>query len=95
MAKAGIAVRHVLPGVGKNFQDHYIARMSCEVQDIETLNERGRGLSFAGEVLRYLASGTGMLTYSASLCAASVKVLRNRRPRMCNASSPRRAISRA
>jgi choline dehydrogenase len=75
LAKAGIPVRHALPGVGKNFQDHYIARMSCEVQGIETLNERGRGLSFAGEVLRYLASGTGMLTYSASLCAASVKVL--------------------
>jgi choline dehydrogenase len=49
--------------------------MSCEVTGIETLNERGRGVSFAGELLRYLASGTGMLTYSASLCAASVKVL--------------------
>ena len=63
------------PGVGKNFQDHYIARMSCEVSGIETLNERGRGLSFANEVLRYVATGKGMLTYSASLCAASVKVL--------------------
>ena len=49
--------------------------MSCEVQGIETLNERGRGLSFANEVWRYLSTGTGMLTYSASLCAASVKVL--------------------
>ena len=57
MAKAGIAVRHALSGVGKNFQDHYIARMSCEVAGIETLNERGRGLSFAGEVLHYVASG--------------------------------------
>ena len=75
LAKAGIPVHHALPGVGRNFQDHYIARMSCEVKDIETLNERGRGLSFAGEVLRYLGSGSGMLTYSASLCAASVKVL--------------------
>jgi choline dehydrogenase len=73
--RVNIEVHTALPGVGKNFQDHYIARMSCEVRDIETLNERGRGLSFAGEVLRYLASGTGMLTYSASLCAASVKVL--------------------
>jgi choline dehydrogenase len=75
LAKAGIAVSHALPGVGKNFQDHYVARMSCEVTGIETLNERGRGLSFAGELLRYVATGTGMLTYSASLCAASVKVL--------------------
>jgi choline dehydrogenase len=75
LAKAGIAVRHALPGVGHNFQDHYIARMTCEVRGIETLNERGRGLRFGREVLRYLATGTGMLTYSASLCAASVKVL--------------------
>jgi hypothetical protein len=67
--------RVFLPGVGHNFQDHYIARMSCDVRGIETLNERGRGLSFASELWRYVTTGTGMLTYSASLCAASVKVL--------------------
>ncbi len=75
LARAGIPVHHALPGVGKNFQDHYIARMSCEVQGVETLNERGRGLAFANELWRYVTAGTGMLTYSASLCAASVKVL--------------------
>ncbi len=51
LAKAGIPVHHALAGVGRNFQDHYIARMSCEVTDLETLNERGRGLSFANELL--------------------------------------------
>ena len=75
LTKAGVPVLHVLPGVGKNFQDHYVARMSCEVRDLETLNERGRGLAFANELRRYVTTGTGMLTYSASLCAASVKVL--------------------
>jgi choline dehydrogenase len=75
LAKANIPVHHPLPGVGHNFQDHYIARMSCEVRGIETLNERGRGLSFASELWRYVTTGTGMLTYSASLCAASVRVL--------------------
>jgi choline dehydrogenase len=75
LAKAGIQLHHELPGVGHNFQDHYIARMSCEVRGIETLNERGRGLAFANELWRYVTTGTGMLTYSASLCAASVKVL--------------------
>jgi choline dehydrogenase len=75
LAKASIAVHHALPGVGRNFQDHYIARMSCEVKGVETLNERGRGLAFANELWRYVTTGTGMLTYSASLCAASVKVL--------------------
>jgi len=75
LAKAGIAVHHALDGVGHNFQDHYIARMSCLVHDLETLNTRGRGLNFANELLRYVTNGKGMLSYSASVCAASVKVL--------------------
>jgi choline dehydrogenase len=75
LAKAGIQVHHALPGVGYNFQDHYIARMSAEVRGVETLNERGRGLPFARELWRYALKGGGMLTFSASLCAASVKVL--------------------
>ena len=75
LQKAGIAVRHPLPGVGQNFQDHYIARMSCYVRDLETLNEGTRGLGFANEIIRYLVQGKGMMTFGASLCAASVKVL--------------------
>jgi choline dehydrogenase len=64
-----------LSGVGRNFQDHYIARVSCYVRDLETLNERARGLGFANEIIRYLVQGKGMMTFGASLCAASVKVL--------------------
>jgi choline dehydrogenase len=75
LQKAGIGVRHALPGVGRNFQDHYIARMSCYVRDLETLNERVRGLGFANEIMRYLVRGKGMMTFGASLCAASVRVL--------------------
>jgi choline dehydrogenase len=75
LQKAGIEVRHPLPGVGQNFQDHYIARMSCYVRGLETLNERTRGLGFANEIMRYLVQGRGMMTFGASLCAASVKVL--------------------
>ena len=73
--RVGIPVHHALPGVGKNLQDHYIARVTCSVTGAKTLNEKSRGLPFAGEVLRYLFAGTGMLTYAASLVAASVKVL--------------------
>jgi choline dehydrogenase len=40
-----------------------------------TANERARGLPLAAEVMRYLITGKGMLTYSASLVAASVKIL--------------------
>ena len=75
LQKAGISVHHALAGVGKNFQDHYIARMSCYVRDLETLNERARGIGFAGEIMKYFVQGRGMLTFGASLCAASVKVL--------------------
>ena len=49
--------------------------MSCYVRDLETLNERARGLGFANEIRRYLVEGKGMMTFGASLCAASVRVL--------------------
>ena len=66
---------HELPGVGQNLQDHYIARISYPVAGAPTVNERSRGVALAAEILRYLVTGKGMLTYSASLAAASVKVL--------------------
>ena len=75
LAGVGIGLHHALPGVGKNFQDHFICRVACEVAGIATLNEKSRGLPYAGEVMRWVLSGRGMLTYGASLVAASVKVL--------------------
>ena len=41
----------------------------------QTGNERSRGLPLAGEVVRWLITGKGILTYSPSVVAASVKVL--------------------
>jgi choline dehydrogenase len=73
--RVGIPVHHALPGVGQNLQDHFIARVSYAVTGAPTVNERSRGLALAGEIVRYLVAGKGMLTYSASLAAASVKVL--------------------
>ena len=75
LGRVGIEARHALPGVGRNFQDHYIARVACAVAGARTLNEKSRGLPLAGEVLRYLVAGRGMLTYASSLVCASVKVL--------------------
>jgi choline dehydrogenase len=75
LSRAGIPVRHALPGVGQNLQDHYVTRMTYPVKDLPTANERSRGLPLAGEMLRYLVRGKGILSYSASLVAASVKVL--------------------
>ena len=75
LGRIGIDTQHALQGVGKNFQDHFIVRVQAEVQNIATLNERSRGIRFAGELMKYAFNGTGMLTYAASLLAASVKVL--------------------
>ena len=71
----GVDVRHALPGVGGNFQDHFLVRTQATVKNIPTLNERSRGIRFAGELMKYAVNGDGMLTYAASLVAASVKVL--------------------
>jgi choline dehydrogenase len=75
LGRIGVDVRHALRGVGKNFQDHFLVRVQAAVKDIATLNERSRGIRFAGELMKYVLNGRGMLTYAASLVAASVKVL--------------------
>ncbi len=75
LAKIGVPVVHELRGVGRNMQDHYTARVSYPVVGAQTVNERSRGLPLAGEVLRWLLTGKGILTYSPSIVAASVKVL--------------------
>src|SRR6202047_4288201 len=56
-------------------QDHYTACVSYPVVGAQTANERSRGLPLAAEIVRWLATGKGMLSYSPSLVAASVKVL--------------------
>jgi choline dehydrogenase len=73
--RIGVTVQHALPGVGQNLQDHYVVRMTHRVTGLPTANERSRGLPLAAELLKYLVRGDGILSYSASLVAASVKVL--------------------
>jgi choline dehydrogenase len=75
LGRIGVDVQHALLGVGKNFQDHFLVRSQALVKDIATLNERSHGIRFAGELMKYVMNGRGMLTYAASLIAASVKVL--------------------
>jgi choline dehydrogenase len=75
LQRVGIETHHTLKGVGRNFQDHFLARLSCDVEGAPSLNQKSRGLGLVGEMMRYVFSGTGILTYAASLVAASVKVL--------------------
>src|SRR6267378_7528612 len=43
LAKLGIPVVRALPGVGRNMQDHYVARITYPVEGARTANERARG----------------------------------------------------
>ena len=75
LERIGVPLIHALPGVGRNMQDHYTARISYPVVGMATANEKSRGIPLAMEVMRWLFTGKGMLSYSPSLVAASVKVL--------------------
>ena len=63
----GIEVQHELAGVGENLRDHYAPRLSARVKNIETLNERARGLSLVGEVIKYFAGGKSIVNLSPSM----------------------------
>jgi choline dehydrogenase len=63
----GIAVRHALAGVGENLRDHYAPRFTGRVKNIETINERVRGLKLAGEVLRWATTRKGILALGPTL----------------------------
>jgi choline dehydrogenase len=63
----GIAVRHALPGVGENLRDHYAPRFTVRVKNIDTINERARGLKLAREVLRYATTRQGILALNPTL----------------------------
>src|SRR5205823_6490408 len=88
LAKIGVETHHALPGVGKNMQDHYVVRVTYPIHGMATANERARGLPLAAEVMRYLITGKGMLTYSASLVAASVKIAGVGHPRCADLVCP-------
>jgi choline dehydrogenase len=68
---AGVPVRHELPGVGENLQDHLQIRTIYQVDNTVTLNRRAR--TFAGRVamgLEYLLHKTGPLTMPPSQLGA-------------------------
>jgi choline dehydrogenase len=60
----GIPVQHALAGVGENLRDHYAPRLIVRVKNIDTINERVRGLRLAGEVAKWLFTRKGVLSLS-------------------------------
>ena len=69
----GVPVRHVLRGIGENYQDHYIARLVWRVHGVASLNQRMRGLSLAAEALKFALVRRGALTFTAGIIVGFVK----------------------
>jgi choline dehydrogenase len=67
LAQAGIEVRHDLPGVGKNLQDHVQARFTFLTRQPGTLNEvLTSPLAQARMALEWLTSASGQLAVGAT-----------------------------
>ncbi len=66
----GIKVRHALAGVGENLRDHYAPRFNARVKNIETINERTRGLKLAAEIAKWAFTRKGILALSPTLVYA-------------------------
>ena len=64
LASLGIEVRHALPGVGENLRDHYAPRFAVRVKNMDTINERSRGLRLAAEIFKWCVGGQSILGLS-------------------------------
>ncbi len=74
LQRHGIDVRHILPGVGENLQDHLQLRMAFKVRGVRTLNEQAN--SWIGKArmgLQYALFRTGPLTMAPSQLGAFAK----------------------
>ncbi len=70
----GIDIRHLLPGVGENLQDHLQLRMAFKVSGVPTLNEQANSLlGKAKMALQYALFRTGPLTMAPSQLGAFAK----------------------
>ncbi|MGL6042483.1 MAG: GMC family oxidoreductase, partial [Sandaracinobacteroides sp.] len=64
---AGVEVRHALPGVGTNLQDHYVVSVQFRLKaGTITVNEQSRGWRLMVEAAKYAATRKGLLTLSAA-----------------------------
>ena len=62
-----VSVAHELPGVGENFRDHYSVRLMARIQEMQTFNERVRGVNLVKEVAKYALYRKGALALTPTL----------------------------
>ena len=67
LQEVGLSVRHALPGVGKNLQDHYAVRMVAKVRNVDTINDRVKWPRLAWEALNWTMGRPSVLGLSPSL----------------------------
>ncbi|CUB01840.1 GMC family oxidoreductase [Comamonas thiooxydans] len=72
LQRHGIAVRHVLPGVGRNLQDHWYAPFAWRATPGSSVNHRLSGLRKYLEGARYVFTHTGYLALGAAPVTAYV-----------------------
>jgi choline dehydrogenase-like flavoprotein len=74
LQKFGIAVRHEMPGVGENLQDHLQIRCAYKVAGVRTMNERYQSLvQRAGFAAQYVFTRRGPMTMAPSQLGAFVR----------------------
>jgi len=74
LSAAGVPVRHALPGVGANLQDHLQLRMIFKVSGAKTLNQRANSLlGKIGMGLEYYLFKRGPMTMAPSQLGAFAK----------------------
>jgi choline dehydrogenase-like flavoprotein len=72
LAQLGIAVRHDLPGVGENYQDHISAPVYGQTREAASLLGQDKGLNAARNGLHYLLARSGLLSSNIVECGAFV-----------------------
>ena len=73
LAQHGIATRHALKGVGENFSDHYISRLSWKLKSNISINSKSRGIRLASEIVKFALTRRGVLTMPAGMLAGFVR----------------------
>ena len=67
LKKIGIDVIHDLKGVGMNLRDHFAPRLTARAKNVETINEKSRGVKLLKEIGKYVMGKQSIVNLSPTL----------------------------
>ena len=67
LQKLGIDVIHDLQGVGMNLRDHFAPRLTARAKNVETINEKARGIKLLKEIGKYVIGKQSIVNLSPTL----------------------------